>query len=46
MSALTFTFVVHVALAVLAIQIYGSEEIEVNLLDNLARESSIGPLIL
>ena len=45
-SALTFTFVVHVALAMLAIQIYGMEGIEVNLLDNLARESSIGPLIL
>ena len=44
-TSIAFCFLAHIALAVLALMIYGNR-IEVNILDNFAKESSVGSVIV
>ena len=44
-TSIAFCFLVHIALAILALMIYGNR-IEVNILDNFAKESSVGSVIV
>ena len=44
-TSIAFCFLVHIVLAILALMIYG-DRIEVNLLDNFAKESSVGSVIV